>query len=97
MNLFQRILSILCPPRLPRLGREDIANSAEYHNRLNRHREADTNARGFWAGHISIRHDGKLSAAKDATAKGAKEMQQPRRRRAHLRGHTLGAAEEAIR
>jgi hypothetical protein len=97
MNLFQRILSILCPPRLPTLGREDVANSAEYHNRLNRHREADINAPGFWAGHISIGRDGRLSAAKVAAAKDAEEMKQPVRRRARLRGHILGAAQKASR
>jgi hypothetical protein len=41
--------------------------------------------------------DGKLSAAKVAVTKDAEEMQQPIRRRARLRGHTLGAAEEALR
>jgi hypothetical protein len=81
---------MLCPPRLPRLGREEMANCAEYHNRLNRHRDAELHPAGFWAGRISVGRDGKLFAVKPA-----EETQPATRRRARLAGHTLEAAERA--
>jgi hypothetical protein len=90
MNLLERILSILSPPRLPRLGREEMANCAEYHNRLNRHREADLHPAGFWAGRIAVGRDSKLSAVKPA-----EEAQPATRRRARLAGSILEAAERA--
>jgi hypothetical protein len=69
-----------------------MANCAEYHNRLNRHREAEPHPVGFWAGRITVGGDGKLFALKPA-----EETQQATRRRARLRGHTLEAAERASR
>jgi hypothetical protein len=53
MNLLSRSLCILFPPRLPRLRPEDVAGTAEYYNRLARHREATLNPHGVWAGRIS--------------------------------------------
>jgi hypothetical protein len=80
MNFFQQILSILCPPRLPRLGREDMADCAEYHNRLNPHCEADIYPPGLWIGRISNERDGNLCASE-----GAEETPQPILRRARAR------------
>jgi hypothetical protein len=53
MNLLSRSLCILFPPRLPRLGPEDMAGSAEYYNRLARHHAATINPPGAWVGRIS--------------------------------------------
>jgi hypothetical protein len=80
MNLFQQILSILCPPRLPRLGREDIADCPEYHNRLNRHREADIYPPDSWVGRISNERASNL-----CVSEGAEETPQPILRRACAR------------
>jgi hypothetical protein len=67
-----------------------MANCAEYHNRLNRHREADLHPAGFWAGRIAVGRDGNLSAVKPA-----EEAQSATRRRARLAGSTLASAERA--
>src|SRR5579859_3304886 len=53
MNLLFQSLCRLFPPRLPRFGREDVAATAEYHNRLARHHEATVNPPGLWVAHIS--------------------------------------------
>jgi hypothetical protein len=67
-----------------------MANCAEYHNRLDRHREAEPHPAGFWAGRITVGQDGKLFAVKPA-----KETQPATRRRGRLTGHSLEAAERA--
>jgi hypothetical protein len=53
MNFLFRSLCILFPPRLPRLGPEDVGGTAEYYNRLARHHEAIINPPGVWVGRIS--------------------------------------------
>jgi len=53
MNSFFRFLWSLFLPRLPRLGPEDIAGTAEYHNRLARLDEAALNPPGVWKRRIS--------------------------------------------
>jgi hypothetical protein len=53
MNLLSRSLNILFPPRLPRFGREDVASTAEYYNRLARLHEAIVNPPGVRVGRIS--------------------------------------------
>ena len=55
MNLFSRSLYILFPPRLPRLGPEDVAGTADYYNRLARNHEAAINHPAVWIGRISAR------------------------------------------
>jgi hypothetical protein len=52
MNLLFRFLWSLFLPRLPRLGPEDVAGTAEYYNRLARHYEATMNLPGVWIGRI---------------------------------------------
>jgi hypothetical protein len=54
MSLLSRSLYILFPPRLPRFGREDVACTAEYYNRLARHHEANMDSPGVWIGRISM-------------------------------------------
>jgi len=92
MNLLQQILSILCPPRLPRLGREEIADCAEYHNRLERHRGADVYPPGVWVGGVSNEHTGDLRAPE-----AVQEPAQPILRRARLRALFAGSAKAAVR
>jgi hypothetical protein len=92
MNLLQQILSILCPPRLPRLGREEIADCAEYHNRLERHRGADVYPPGVWVGRVSNEHTGDLRAPE-----AVQEPAQPILRRARLRALFAGSAKAAVR
>jgi hypothetical protein len=53
MNLLSRFLCILFPPRLPRLGPEDVAGTAEYYNRLIRLDETNMNPRAAWIGRLS--------------------------------------------
>jgi hypothetical protein len=53
MNSFFRFLWSLFLPRLPRLGPEDVASTAEYCNRLARLDEAAMNPPGMWIGRIS--------------------------------------------
>src|SRR4029077_4398632 len=53
MNVLFQSLCSLFPPRLPRFGREDVAGTAEYYNRLARHYEATINPPGMWMGRIS--------------------------------------------
>jgi hypothetical protein len=55
MNLLFRSLYFLFRPRLPRLGREDVASIAEYYNRLARRQEATMDPPGVWRGRISMR------------------------------------------
>jgi hypothetical protein len=53
MNRLFRALYILFLPRLPRLGPEDVAGTAEYYNRLARREEAASNLPCAWIGRIS--------------------------------------------
>ena len=53
MNSLFRFLWSLFLPRLPRLGPEDVAGTAEYYNRLARNDEATMNPPGMWIGRIS--------------------------------------------
>jgi hypothetical protein len=53
MNYLFRSLYLLFLPRLPRLGPEDVAGTAEYYNRLARHEEATINPPDVWIGRIS--------------------------------------------
>lgn len=55
MNYLYRSLYVLFLPRLPRLGPEDVAGTAEYNDRLARRDEAGSNAPGAWMGRISRR------------------------------------------
>ncbi len=55
MNRLFRSLYILFLPRLPRLGPEDVAGTAEYYNRLARCDEAASNPPAAWTGRISTR------------------------------------------
>jgi hypothetical protein len=55
MNLLFRSLHFLFRPRLPRLGREDVAGIAEYYNRLARRQEATMDPPAAWRGRISMR------------------------------------------
>jgi hypothetical protein len=55
MNSFFRFLWSLFLPRLPRLGPEDVANTAEYCNRLARLDEAAMNPPRVWKPRISTR------------------------------------------
>ena len=53
MNSLLRFLCNLFPPRLPRFGREDVASTAEYYNRLARNHEATINPLDLWMRRIS--------------------------------------------
>jgi hypothetical protein len=53
MNSLYRFLWSLFLPRLPRLGPEDVAGTAEYYNRLARNDEATMNLPGMKIGRIS--------------------------------------------
>jgi hypothetical protein len=55
MNYLYRSLYVLFLPQLPRLGPEDVADTAEYCDRLARRNEAASNPRGAWIGRISTR------------------------------------------
>ena len=55
MNLLFRSLYILFPPRLLRLGPEDVAATAEYYNRLVRHDEATMDPPNMWVDRIPAR------------------------------------------
>jgi hypothetical protein len=93
MNLLQQLLSILCPPRLPRLRREEMADCAEYHNRLERHRGADVQPPGAWVGRVSNEHTGDLRAPEAVEEPAA----QPILRRARLRALVASSAKTAVR
>jgi hypothetical protein len=54
MNSVCRFFRILLGPRLPRLGPEDVAGTAEYYNRLARLDEASMNPSREWRGRISM-------------------------------------------
>jgi hypothetical protein len=60
MNVLSQSLCSLFPPRLPRFGREDVAGTAEYYNRLARHCEATINPPGMWMGRISTVRVGRM-------------------------------------
>src|SRR5258708_29395861 len=66
MNLLSQSLCSLFPPRLPRFGREDVAATAEYYNRLARHYEATINPPGMWMGRISTERGGRICPRKTA-------------------------------
>jgi hypothetical protein len=53
MNSLYRFLWSLFLPRLPKLGPEDVASTAEYCNRLARLDEAAMNPPGVWKRRIS--------------------------------------------
>jgi len=53
MNSLYQSMCSLFPPRLPRFGREDVASTAEYYNRLARNHEATINPPDLWMGRIS--------------------------------------------
>jgi hypothetical protein len=55
MNRLFRFLYILVLPRLPRLGPEDVAGTAEYYNRLARRDEAASNPPDAWMRRIPKR------------------------------------------
>src|SRR6266853_1274864 len=55
MNRLVRFLYILVLPRLPRLGPEDVAGTAEYYNRLARRDEAASNPPDAWMRRIPKR------------------------------------------
>ena len=65
MNLLSQSLCSLFPPRLPRFGREDVAATAEYYNRLARHHEATINPPGMWMGRISTLRAGRIRPRQD--------------------------------
>jgi hypothetical protein len=54
MNLLSRSLYVLFAPRLPRFTREDVADTADYYNRLARHHEANLDPPGVWTPPISL-------------------------------------------
>ncbi len=53
MNSLYQSMCSLFPPRLPRFGREDVASTAEYYNRLARNHEATINPLDLWMRRIS--------------------------------------------
>jgi hypothetical protein len=53
MNTLFRSLYIFFLPRLPRFGPEDVADTADYYNRLARQHEAAINPPGVWIGRTS--------------------------------------------
>ena len=55
MNRLFRFLYILFLPRLPRFGPEDVADTAEYYNRLARCDEAANNFPAAWTERVSPR------------------------------------------
>jgi len=55
MNVLSQSLGSLFPPRLPRFGREDVAGTAEYYNRLARRDEAASNPPDAWMRRIPKR------------------------------------------
>jgi hypothetical protein len=65
MNLLFQSLCSLFPPRLPRLGREDVAGTAEYYNRLARHSEA-IDPPDMWMGRISTERAERIRPCKAA-------------------------------
>jgi hypothetical protein len=66
MNYLYRSLYVLFLPRLPRLGPEDVAGTAEYYNRLARCDEAASNSPGAWLGRISTRLSLRIRSFKTA-------------------------------
>jgi hypothetical protein len=68
-----------------------MADCAEYHNRLNRHREADIYPPGSWVGRISNERADNLCASESA-----EETQQPILRRARARALFRSSGKSAI-
>jgi len=66
MNYLYRSLYVLFLPRLPRLGPEDVADTAEYCDRLARNEEAARNPPGAWIGRISTRLSLRIRSFKSA-------------------------------
>jgi len=66
MNLLYQSMCSLFPPRLPRFGREDVAGTAEYYNRLARHHEATITPPGVWIGRISMKRAQRIRPSKTA-------------------------------
>jgi hypothetical protein len=66
MNYVYRFLYVLFLPRLPRLGPEDVADTAEYCDRLARCNEAASNPPGAWIGRISTRLSLRIRSFKTA-------------------------------
>ena len=66
MNLLSQSLCSLFPPRLPRFGREDVAATAEYYNRLARHDEVTMNPPGLWTRRISMQLVARIQSFKTA-------------------------------
>jgi hypothetical protein len=69
-----------------------MADCAEYHNRLERHRGADDYPPGVWVGRVSNEHTGNLYAPEAAV-----EPAQPILRRARLRALFASSAKTAVR
>jgi hypothetical protein len=65
MNLLFQSLCSLFPPRLPRFGREDVAGTAEYYNRLARNSEA-IDPPDMWMGRISTERAERIRPCKTA-------------------------------
>ena len=65
MNLLFQSLCSLFPPRLPRFGREDVAGTAEYYNRLARNSET-IDSPDMWMGRISRERAERIRPCKTA-------------------------------
>lgn len=65
MNLLFQSLCTLFPPRLPRFGREDVAGTAEYYNRLARLSET-IDPPDMWVGRISMERAERIRPCKTA-------------------------------
>jgi hypothetical protein len=78
MNYLYRSLYVLFLPRLPRLGPEDVADTAEYCDRLARCDEAASDPPGAWIGRISTRLTLRIQSFKTA-----RKIPQEILRRAH--------------
>jgi hypothetical protein len=63
MNLLFQSLCSLFPPRLPKFGREDVAGTAEYYNRLARNSET-IDPPDMWMGRISTERAERLRPCK---------------------------------
>jgi hypothetical protein len=72
MNSLFRFLWSLFLPRLPKLGPEDVASTAEYCNRLARLDEAAMNPPGVWKRRISRRLTVRIQVFKPAEKAGQK-------------------------
>jgi hypothetical protein len=79
MNVLSQSLCSLFPPRLPRFGREDVAGTAEYYNRLARNCEATINPPGMWMGRISAGRAVRMRIRPRKTALGTSNRKLPAR------------------